>query len=114
MPTPFPARVWGLLQDWAVGYGYRPSRAALWLLALLTVGTAVFWFNPPLRVHNGIHFNAFFYTLDVLVPVLKLGQEKAFTPNGAGTQWFTYLLTITGWGLATTVATGVTRTLTRN
>jgi len=30
----------GWLQDVTVGYGYQPSRAALWLLALLVIGTA--------------------------------------------------------------------------
>lgn len=29
----FTAGVWSLLQDITVGYGYRPARAALWLLA---------------------------------------------------------------------------------
>jgi hypothetical protein len=111
---PFPGRAWGVLQDWTVGYGYLPGRAALWLLALLTVGTAVFGMNPPVQVQNGPHFNAFFYALDVLVPVLKLGQETAFTPSGGLAQWCGYLLSMAGWVLATTVATGITRTLTRN
>ncbi|MEU9291887.1 hypothetical protein AB0D57_46660 [Streptomyces sp. NPDC048275] len=31
-------RWWGLLQDWTVGYGYRPLRAAVWLLFLLLAG----------------------------------------------------------------------------
>ena len=33
-----PARLWGQLQDAAVGYGYRPERAIGWLLGLLGVG----------------------------------------------------------------------------
>ncbi|EHR48735.1 hypothetical protein SacmaDRAFT_0432 [Saccharomonospora marina XMU15] len=107
------AKAWGLLQDWTVGYGYLPGRAALWLLTLLAVGTALFWLDPPSQVQNGTRFNAFFYALDVIVPVLKLGQQNAFTPSGT-TQWLAYLLTIMGWVLATTVATGISRTITRN
>jgi hypothetical protein len=57
---------------------------------------------------------AFVYTLDVLLPVLKLGQESAFAASGTGSQWCVYLLSVAGWVLATTVATGITRTLTRN
>ncbi|MDN3351385.1 hypothetical protein [Actinomadura sp. DC4] len=32
---PRTARIWGFAQEWTVGYGYRPLRAALWLAALL-------------------------------------------------------------------------------
>jgi hypothetical protein len=111
---PLPARAWGVLQDWTVGYGYLPGRAAIWLLVLLTAGTAVFLVDPPVRIHAGPRFDAFLYTLDLLVPVLKLGQEKAFAPDGTAAQWCAYLLSMAGWILATTVATGITRTLTRN
>ncbi|ASR37911.1 hypothetical protein BAY61_26130 [Prauserella marina] len=110
----FPARAWGVLQDWTVGYGYLPGRAALWLLALLTVGTILFWLQPPLRVQAGTGFNALVYTLDVLLPVVRLGQATAFTPAGSGLQWCGYLLTAAGWVLATTVVAGITRTLTRH
>ncbi|MFD0476132.1 hypothetical protein ACFQ0B_53890 [Nonomuraea thailandensis] len=40
-------RLWGYLQDWTVGYGYRPFRAALWLAALLLIGTIVFTVHRP-------------------------------------------------------------------
>lgn len=107
------ATVWGLVQDWTVGYGYLPGRAAVWLLALFTVGTAFFWTHPPVRIQTGPQYNPLVYTLDVLLPVVNLGQEPAFTPVGTGEQWCTYLLVAAGWVLATAVATGITRTLTR-
>ncbi|MET7656819.1 membrane-associated oxidoreductase, partial [Streptomyces sp. NPDC005486] len=39
---PWYGRVWGRLQDAAVGYGFRPLRAAVWLLSLLAVGSIAY------------------------------------------------------------------------
>ncbi|WP_442818191.1 hypothetical protein [Streptomyces sp. NBC_01727] len=35
---PWPARLWGHVQDVTVGYGFRPARAVTWLLTLLLLG----------------------------------------------------------------------------
>ncbi|MET8049508.1 hypothetical protein ABZU75_18110 [Streptosporangium sp. NPDC005286] len=109
------ARVWGWLQDVTVGYGYRPVRAALWFLALLVTGAVVFAVHNPPRAEpgKGPAFNALFYALDLLLPVIDFGQEKAYQPVGAG-QWVAYGLVIAGWVLVTTIATGITRTLSRH
>ncbi|MEV4804698.1 hypothetical protein AB0K18_32270 [Nonomuraea sp. NPDC049421] len=111
---PWYARAWGHLQDVTVGYGFRPLRAAGWLLALLAVGTAVFWLDrpPPLKRGEAPEFNPLVYTLDLLLPIIDFGQEKAFNPGG-GAQWLAYGLIAAGWVLATTIATGLTRTLRR-
>lgn len=65
-----PARLWSLLQDATVGYGYRPLRAVLLLLGLLTLGTALFTASPPTTVGDGQapHFQPAIYTLDLLLP----------------------------------------------
>jgi hypothetical protein len=111
---PWYARSWGVVQDITVGYGYRPMRAGLWLLGLLVLGSAVFTVSRPIRTVSGSAevFNPVVFTLDRLLPVIGLGQGKAFTPT-PGTQWFDYLLTGCGWILATTIVTGVTRSLNR-
>ncbi|WOX25435.1 membrane-associated oxidoreductase [Streptomyces solicathayae] len=108
------ARVWGLLQDGTVGYGFRPMRAAGWLLALLLTGSLAFAFHhpPPLKAGEAPDFNPVFYTLDLLLPIIGFGQEAAFAPSGAQ-QWLSYLLIVTGWTLATTIAAGITRALSR-
>jgi hypothetical protein len=108
------ARVWGLLQDVTVGYGYRPARAALWLAALVVAGAVVFSLNAPPRAQpgQGPAFNAVIYSLDLLFPLIDFGQEKAFQPVAAG-QWVAYGLVMAGWVLATTIATGITRALSR-
>ncbi|WP_416963999.1 hypothetical protein [Streptomyces sp. Agncl-13] len=111
---PWYARIWGAVQDITVGYGYRPMRAGLWLLALLALGSAVFAVRQPTRTAaTGTEvFNPVIFTLDHLLPVIGLGQGTAFTPT-PDTQWIGHLLTASGWILATTILTGVTRSLNR-
>ncbi|MFR9791332.1 membrane-associated oxidoreductase [Streptomyces sp. MB22_4] len=108
------ARLWGYLQDAAVGYGFRPMRAAFWLLLLLCTGTLAFTLHhpPALKPSEAPAFNPLFYTLDLLLPIIDFGQESAFAPRG-GYQWLSYLLIALGWVLATTIAAGVTRSLNR-
>jgi hypothetical protein len=109
------ARAWSRLQDLTVGYGYQPWRAALWLALLLAIGSIVFHLSPPapLQPNAAPHFNPVVYTLDLLLPVVNLGQKYAFNPAGAE-QWFSYALIAAGWLLATTIAAGLARVLTRS
>jgi hypothetical protein len=108
-------RAWSLLQDLTVGYGYQPWRAALWLAVLLAAGSVIFGAAPPPPLQHGLApgFNPVIYTLDLLLPVVDLGQKHAFNPAGAE-QWFSYALIAAGWLLATTIAAGVARILSRN
>ncbi|MFK0279819.1 hypothetical protein ACIQVL_05000 [Streptomyces sp. NPDC090499] len=110
----FPARLWSLLQDATVGYGYRPLRAVWLLVCLLVVGSALFAARPPEPVGGGPYprFQPVIYTLDLLLPLVDLGQERAYEPSGA-MQWVGIVLIGTGWLLATTVAAGAGRVLRR-
>ena len=110
-----PRKIWGLVQDVLVGYGYRPFRAAGWLIALLAIGSVVFYLRPPVRLDDGQHphFNAFLYTLDLLLPVGSLGQESLFAPRGVY-MWIADLLVAAGFVLGLTVAAGATRVLSRD
>jgi hypothetical protein len=112
--APLLGRAWSFLQDITVGYGYRPSRAALWLAALLAVGSIIYALAPPppLNATGAPHFNPVIYTLDLLMPVVNLGQKYAFNPSGAE-QWLSYLLVAAGWVLATTIATSAARIISR-
>ncbi|WP_330288795.1 oxidoreductase [Streptomyces sp. NBC_00576] len=107
-------RLWGHIQDATVGYGYRPLRAGLWLLALLVCGALYFGMYPPaaLEADKAPQFNAVFYTLDLLVPIITFGQEAAFAPRDTG-QWLAYGLIAAGWILATTVTAGISRAISR-
>lgn len=109
------AQAWGYLQDITVGYGYRPTRAALWLAALLSVGTIVFGIDPPKPYTDTPvpPFNPLIYTLNLLLPVINFGQAQAYDPQGLE-QWLAYIFTAAGWTLATAVAAGIIRVLQRN
>jgi hypothetical protein len=109
-----PGRLWSLLQDITVGYGYRPARAAAWLAVLLAAGSITYALAPPapLNTSGAPHFNPVIYTLDLLLPVVNLGQKYAFNPAGAE-QWLSYLLVAAGWVLATTIATSAARIISR-
>lgn len=109
----FPARAWGVVQDVLVGYGYRPERAAAWLLALLLLGTVTFSLDPPAPTGRGPAFNAAVYSWDLLVPVGDYGQQQSYSPSGTGL-WIAYFLISAGWLLATACLAGITRTLTRS
>ncbi|MFE2170935.1 membrane-associated oxidoreductase [Streptomyces sp. NPDC059447] len=111
---PTHARFWGLLQDATVGYGFRPLRAAGWLLALLLIGSIAYGIHPPreLKAGEAPEFNPVFYTIDLMLPIIGFGQEQAFAPAG-WYQWLSYLLIVTGWVLATTTLAGVSRSLQR-
>ena len=70
-----PGRLWGLLLDGVVGYGYRTWQAGLWLLALVAVGAIVFASAYPeqmaLAKNAGAPpptFQPWIYSLDVLLP----------------------------------------------
>ncbi|MGV9498675.1 membrane-associated oxidoreductase [Streptomyces sp. NPDC003642] len=111
---PWYGRLWGRVQDATVGYGFRPLRAAGWLVSLLLTGSVAYALHhpEPLKPDEAPEFNPVFYTLDLLLPVISFGQEGAFAPTG-WYQWLSYALVLTGWILATTVVTGVTRTVSR-
>jgi len=108
-------RAWSLLQDITVGYGYRPRRALAWLALLLTAGSVIFSVAPPPALQTGMapHFNGIIYTIDLMLPVVNLGQKYAFNPGGTE-QWLSYFLIAAGWTLATTVAAGAARILRRS
>ncbi|MET7903408.1 membrane-associated oxidoreductase [Streptomyces sp. NPDC005355] len=108
------ARLWGHLQDATVGYGFRPMRAAAWLLTLLLTGALAFTLHHPrpLKPDEAPDFNPVFYTVDLLLPIINFGQEPSYSPQG-WYQWLSYTLIVTGWILATTIAAGVTRSLNR-
>jgi uncharacterized protein YjbI with pentapeptide repeats len=108
-----PGRMWGLTQDLLVGYGYRPWLAGLWILVLLAAGTVFFAVTPPAAVRaDPPAFSAPAYTLDLLLPVVNLGQETAWSPHGPG-QTIAHGLIVAGWILATAVIAGITRQLVR-
>jgi hypothetical protein len=73
----------------------------------------VFIMTPPKPVQaTGPGFQPVAFALDILLPILDLGQEKAFIPVGA-TQWIAWVGSLAGWIIATTAIASLTRRLTK-
>ncbi|KOV94064.1 oxidoreductase [Streptomyces sp. NRRL WC-3723] len=111
---PLAGKSWGYLQDWTVAYGYRPGRAAVWMAVLWAAGTLAFARADHPPVSSGGHpvWSPALFTLDLLLPVIDLGQAGQWQLRG-GWQWLATALILIGWVLATTVAAGATRLLRR-
>ncbi|MFD5013783.1 oxidoreductase [Streptomyces chartreusis] len=111
---PLAPRAWEGFQDLVLGYGYRPARGLFWLLSLWLAGSL--WFAshppPPLNAEEAPHWQPAIYTLDLLLPVLDLGQEAAWRTSGAS-QWIALFLVILGWLLATIVTAGAAAVILR-
>ncbi|MFE9744368.1 hypothetical protein ACFYOT_05655 [Saccharothrix saharensis] len=107
--------LWSWLQRAMVGYGYRPARALAWLVVAWLLGSIWFATGPELDEINAddeLSWNAWLYTIDLVVPIVDFGNKNRWNPPGVS-QWIASGLIVTGWVLATTVAAGVTRLLKR-
>jgi hypothetical protein len=109
-----PGRAAGRLLDAAVGHGYRPWLAAIWLALLLTAGTVIYSVDQLHALPGGPvpPFNAFAYTLDLLIPIGAFGLRSASASAGPA-QWLADGLIAADWILATAVIAGITRTVRR-
>jgi hypothetical protein len=100
-----------------VGYGYRTWLAAIWLAVLAFLGTRVFTvaYAHHLMRHgaNPPAFHPVGYALDLLVPVVNLGQRNAWTPGGWAVYW-SWAMIAAGWVLTTAVVAGLTGILKRD
>jgi hypothetical protein len=95
-----PARVWGSLLKYTIGYGYFPERALTWLCFLTLIGCVLFGLG---YLGGGIvpsekdaysffeqrgeppdyypHFNPFVYSLEHAIPLVALGQKDHWAPK---------------------------------
>ncbi|GAA0225197.1 oxidoreductase [Saccharothrix mutabilis subsp. mutabilis] len=107
-------RVWGFLQRWTVGYGYRPWLAIAWLAAFWLLGAL--WFlgheMPKLNDDESPSWNPWLLAVDLLIPIVDLGQDGKWKFSGAS-QWISSALIAVGWILASTAAAGAARVLKR-
>jgi hypothetical protein len=115
-----PSKAWNSLLRWTVGYGYRPWQAGLWLLALWLVGTLIFdrthangLVTPAKKPEELQHFNPLVYALDVLLPIVNLGQEGGWVPHRFAAVTF-WLLALAGWVLTTAVVAALTGLIKRD
>jgi hypothetical protein len=112
-------RMWGWLLDATVGYGYRTWLAALWLIGFLILGTWLFGsvyrgeLTPANKPDVQPPFQPFFYTLDLLLPVVSLHVRDAWIAQGAAQVW-SVIFIIVGWILASAVVLSLTGFLKRD
>ncbi len=109
---PIPARLVSFIQEVTVGYGYRSWLAAAWLVVLTAVSAVAFSIYPPRAKGDAGRIEPAVYALDLLLPIVNLGQSDNFTASG-GTRWLVWTLTLLGWVLTTAVVAGLTRLLNR-
>ena len=110
----WPGRFWGRLQEWTVGYGYRPWLAMVWLAVFWLLG--LLWFAGHVMVkldadQNPV-WNPPLLATDLLLPIVDLGQDNMWRMVGPS-QWIAGVLIAVGWILASTAAAGTTRVLKR-
>jgi hypothetical protein len=112
---PLAGKAWGYLQDAAVGYGYRPTRALIWLVVLIALTAGYFSAYPPHSSADPAYaqFQPVIYAFYAVVPVLNIGQPNPYPASAAG-QWMVLIAQVAGWTLATTVIAGITRAISRN
>ena len=104
--------------DWLLyqftGYGRRPSRSLLVALALVFVGMFVFrdrnQIEPQDDKSKPGDYSSFWYSLDLLLPIIELGAASAWRPKQGW--WFgrTYapLQRIAGWILLPLILAAIT------
>lgn len=134
-------RAFDLLQDVTVRYGFRPQRALGVLLLLIAAVTLTLSlpaaratmrttdqdavvFSPSGAVSAGAStgdcgggkvrcFNAVFYAIDTVVPIIDLKQRATWYPSpdrgGAPVEWWLNTCTILGWIASTIFALSFTR-----
>jgi hypothetical protein len=116
------SKLWNIVQDVVIGYGYEPRRALIWLLGLFVVWVVLFRYVPAVRPYAiiSVHqhtprfslYNSVGYTLDLLLPTSALEERQVWQSNGLG-EVAASSLVIFGWLLTATVFAAAARVLQR-
>lgn len=111
-----------------VGYGYKPSRALLWLLGIWAVGSVAFsigaHYHSMLPAREAVAvtaqvvakaapfetLDAILYSLDTMLPVIDLGVADQWRPSRLDTRLWLYLRVhvALGWIFSTLAVLGFT------
>lgn len=100
-----PRWLWNKLLWITTGSGYRNWLAGVWLLGLISLGALAFWHcegSFAATIARPPKFNPVLYAVDATVPVLDVGQQKAWAPQDA-LRWVSLFLTVAGYALVTAV-----------
>jgi SEC-C motif len=109
-------RAWNWLLYVTVGYGYRTWWAGMWLAALTVAGSWAFNLAYPgdfVPVGDSPpEFHPVAYTLDTVLPIIDLGQQRAWAAQGVA-MYASWVFIAAGWVLTSAVVAGVTGVLKR-
>ena len=99
-----PAWAWSFFLEKFVGYGRSPERAIFWSVAIVGFGCLMFRPNrmePQNAEHNGRKYSAFWYSVDVYLPVIKLHDAEIWKPKEEYvlTHVWRRIHTVLGWAL---------------
>jgi hypothetical protein len=114
------SKLWNILQDVVIGYGYAPLRALMWLLGLFILGALLFRYVAQPYSIVSVHHpsfalgNSVAYTLDLLLPTSALNERQIWqSANGLG-EVAASSLVVFGWLLTATVFAAAARVLQRS
>ncbi|MBI3721614.1 MAG: hypothetical protein HY248_03595, partial [Fimbriimonas ginsengisoli] len=129
-------RLWNLMLQVTIGYGFRPLRALWWILGFVVLGTILFGAGYRMRIITPTEadaygsfaetgdapahyppFNAFVYSLENFLPVVELGQGEYWRPNPLHNDangmratvlgWYLWLHILAGWTLTPLLFAGL-------
>lgn len=112
-------KLWNLVQDAVIGYGYAPMRALTWLVGLFALGALLFRYGAtPYSISSGHHSftlsNSVGYTLDLLLPTSALQERQVWQSSSGLGEVAASGLVVFGWLLTATVFAAAARVLQRN
>jgi len=113
------AKAWNWILGKSIGHGYKSWRLLLYgIIPLIFLGWGVFWCADWQQVmqstkENPSEFNAFVYSLDAFLPLVKLHQEEFWLPTTSKTygSYFRLYLWVhigLGWLLTTLFVVSLT------
>lgn len=97
-------RAFSWFEDFSIGYGRHLERLLFpWSLLFLLTGCAVFWDEanmetkkPGDAAHYKGTYKPFWYTLDLFLPIIRLGEAEVWTPTQRWRIRWKYVHTIVG------------------
>lgn len=98
------AWAWSFFLDWFVGYGRSPQRAFFWSVLIVGMGCLVFRpgrMEPQKSEYTARKYSAFWYSMDVYLPVIKLHDAEIWKPKEECVLAHVWrrIHTILGWAL---------------
>ncbi len=113
------SKLWNILQDGVIGYGYAPLRALIWLLGLFVLGVLLFRYGAQphsiTNSHRGFTLSdSVSYTLDMLLPTSALQERQVWQSTSGMDEVAASTLVISGWILGATVFAAAARVLQRS